>query len=119
MRLRTKKILCIILAFIFVLAFFQTVSFAGDKLKPDDYKDTLTYGDATYIFQKGGSILRIFRNIAAVTALVTITIIGIRYMLGSIDEKAEYKQKMLPVVIGCIFVAGLAGILTLIQSVVA
>ena len=35
-------------------------------------------------------------------AVVTVTILGTKYMLSSVDQKAEIKNKAMPVVIGCI-----------------
>lgn len=113
-----KKIILFITMFLFVLIFFETMSLAGEILNPGDYQTTLQYGDATYIFNKGGALLKLLRNIAAIVSVVTITIIGVRYMVGSVEQKAEYKQTMIPVVIGCILVGSLSAILTLIQSVV-
>lgn len=123
-----RKIILFIMIFMFVLVFFETTSFAkqvmyndggGGKagINPDSYKVTLGYNDATYIFNKGGQVLKILRNIAAIAAVVTISIIGVRYMVGSVEQRAEYKQTMMPVVIGCILVGALAGILTIIQSI--
>lgn len=125
-----RKIILLIMIFMFVLVSFETTSFAkqvmyndggGGKasggINPDSYKVTLGYNDATYIFNKGGQVLKILRNIAAIAAVVTISIIGVRYMVGSVEQRAEYKQTMMPVVVGCILVGGLAGILTIIQSI--
>lgn len=60
MRINLRKMILFIIIFIFVLIFFQTISFAtGDILNPDSYKTTLKYDDATYIFNKGGQVLKI------------------------------------------------------------
>ena len=130
MKINLKKIILLIMIFMFVLVSFETTAFAkqvmyndggGGKasggINPDSYKVTLGYNDATYIFNKGGQVLKILRNIAAIAAVVTISIIGVRYMVGSVEQRAEYKQTMMPVVVGCILVGGLAGILTIIQSI--
>lgn len=130
MKINLRKIILLIMIFMFVLVSFETTAFAkqvmhddggGGKasgaINPDSYKTTLGYDDATYIFNKGGQVLKILRNIAAIVAVVTISIIGVRYMLGSVEQRAEYKQTMMPVVVGCILVGGLAGILTIIQSI--
>ena len=33
-----------------------------------------------------------------------LTIIGVRYIMGSVQEKAEYKQTMWPYVIGAVLI---------------
>lgn len=117
MKITLKKIILFIIIFMFVLLLFQTISFAGEDLNPDEYKTSLSYGDASDIFSKGGKVLKILRNIAAIVSVVTISIIGLRYMFGSVDQRAEYKETMRPVIIGCILVASLSTILTIIQSI--
>lgn len=117
MKVNKKKIAFIITLSIFVLALFATISFAGDIVDTSKYKTELTPGEASYIFTKGGSVLRILRNVAAVVSVITISIIGVRYMVGSVEQKAEYKQTMVPVVVGCALVGCLSALLTIIQSI--
>lgn len=117
MKVNLSKIIFFIIIFIFVLTFHNTISLASEKLDTSRYNTTLQYEDATYIFEKGGTVLTLLRNIAAIISVLTLTIIGVRYMVGSVEQKAEYKQTMVPVVIGCVFIASLSAILTLIQSI--
>ena len=112
-----KNILLIVTIFLFALLFLTKASFAADKIDPDDYQTDLTYSEASDIFSRGASILKILRNIAAIVSVVSLSIIGLRYMVGSVEQRAEYKQSMMPVIIGCMLVGGLAGILTIIQSI--
>lgn len=117
MKSKTKKMLFVVIMFIFVLMFFEKISLAGEKLNTSQYQTGLQYSDASYLFDKGANILQILRNIAAVVSVLTLTIIGVRYMVGSIEQRAEYKKTMMPVAIGCILIGGLSGILTIIQSI--
>lgn len=117
MKTKIEKIMLFITIFMFVLTFFGTISFAGDLVDTGVYKAKLEYDDATYLFEKGSVVISIFRNIAAVISVLTISIIGIRYMVGSVEQKAEYKQTMMPVIIGCVLIGGLSVILTVIQSI--
>lgn len=120
MKSKIIKQITILIMLVFVLISFKEVCLAADTediLKTEDYNTTLQYDEASYIFEKGGAIIQILRNLAAIISVVTLSIIGLRYMVGSIDQKAEYKQTMMPVVIGCILIAGLSGILTLIQGI--
>lgn len=50
----------------------------------------------------GNIIVSIVRYIGEAIAIVSLMIIGIRYLLASTEEKAEYKQSMWPYVIGAI-----------------
>lgn len=48
-------------------------------------------------------MLRLFGTFLAVGAMM---VIGIKYMSGSIEEKANYKKTMIPYLIGCILIFG-------------
>ena len=49
-----------------------------------------------------GVVLGAIRNISVVVAVITLMIIGFKYILGSVEEKANYKATMMPYIIGCI-----------------
>lgn len=54
----------------------------------------------------------------AVTIVVGI-ILGIKYMVGSVEEKAEYKKMLIPYVAGCIAIYGALGIWKLVVSILS
>ena len=41
-------------------------------------------------------------------AVVMIAVLGIKYMMGSAEEKSEYKKSLLPLLVGAILVFGAA-----------
>ena len=43
---------------------------------------------------------------AIIASVVIITILGIKYMMGSLEEKAAYKKSMVPLVVGCLVAIG-------------
>ena len=47
-------------------------------------------------------ILGAIRNISIVVSVITLMIIGLKYIIGSAEEKANYKETMIPYIIGCI-----------------
>lgn len=57
-----------------------------------------------------GSIYNILLTIGIVLATVGATFLGIRFMLGSVEEKAEIKKFLIPYLVGCIIVFGSFGI---------
>lgn len=67
----------------------------------------------------GSNILGIIRVVGTLISVGTLMIIGIKYMMGSAEEKAEYKKVMLPYLIGAVllfaavnlagWIAGFAG----------
>ena len=44
------------------------------------------------------------RTIGESVAVVMMLIIGIKYVLGSVEEKAEYKQTMWPYILGAVLI---------------
>lgn len=110
------KIIFITLAFILLFSIIYKVraTFATGKYKPEtiENKDD----DAKVVFNIGEKAMGTIRNIAVLVAVVTIGIIGLRYMFGSVDQKAEYKATMLPWVIGLSLVAMITEILDIIQN---
>ena len=97
---KTMKILTVLLLAI-VLITFATNVFA-DELDPS--KLTPSYGDSTALQNKAGQIMGMIRNVAIVASVIIIMVLGVKYMLGSVEEKAEYKKSFMPLIIGIILV---------------
>ena len=66
----------------------------------------------------GEKIVTILRNIAIIVAVISLSILGVKYMVGSVEEKASYKEKLIPIAIGAILIAGLGTFLQMIESIV-
>ncbi len=52
----------------------------------------------------GNNTLGIIRMVGVVLSVLMLIVIGIKYMLGSTEEKADYKKSLLPYVIGAAIV---------------
>lgn len=65
----------------------------------------------------GQNVIKVISTVASISSVVVLIIIGIRYMMGSVEEKAEYKKSMLPYVIGCILVFGASRIASILYNV--
>lgn len=51
---------------------------------------------------KVNPILGTITVIGIVISAITLTVLGIKYMIGSVEEKAEYKKSMIPYIIGVV-----------------
>lgn len=109
-----KKILkIIILIFIIIALNITSISFAfspGD-LKPEANINT------TEITNMGSTIATVVRTVGIIVAVIVLMIIGIKYMMGSVEEKAEYKKTMIPYVIGVVLLAGAVTIATVVVDI--
>ena len=57
--------------------------------------------------------------IGIVVAVIVGSILGIKYMMGSVEEKAEYKQTLLAYLISCAVVFGAFGIWKLVINILS
>ena len=49
-------------------------------------------------------IMGIVRNVAVVAGVIILMVIGVKFILGSAEEKAEYKKSLIPLVVGVVLV---------------
>ncbi len=63
------------------------------------------------------TLFNIFSIVGAAIALLVGIIIGIKYMIGSVEEKAEYKKMLIPYIIGCAVVFGAFGIWKIVITI--
>lgn len=96
---KTKKIfLILIITFLLVNIFNVVLAINPDTYKPADP----TTDDAVEMVEKVGIILGGIRNVSVVVSVIVLMIMGFKYIIGSVEEKANYKSSMLPYVIGCV-----------------
>lgn len=98
-----KKALIIISIFLLATIVIIPKSFAG--INPGQITGKQPSGiqiDVRFVDQ----IASLLRILGAFIAVGVLMIIGIKYMTGSLEEKAAYKKSMLPYLIGCILLFG-------------
>lgn len=102
--IRNNKLLIIEIIFLMLIIFFiPTYSKAtGSPIdNPGGYKPGgISSTDSDKIVAKANPILGTITVVGIVVSAITLTILGIKYMIGSVEEKAEYKKSMIPYIIG-------------------
>ena len=58
----------------------------------------------------GANIVSIITTIGIIVAVIVLLILGIKYMMGSASEKAEYKKTMIPYLVGAVLIFGASAI---------
>lgn len=115
-----KKQIRLILFIIMFLSFtmiMTSISIADPITDPNSYNPgTITDTDIEPIADKGGIILNVVTTIGIVVAVISLIILGIKYMVGSIEEKAEYKKSMIPYLIGLVMIGSISVILKVIAT---
>lgn len=98
---------------IFLLIFFFSTSVYALTISDLDGSGAETGN----IQRVGANVLTYVSIIASATSIVTLIILGIKYMLGSVEEKAQYKETLIPYVIGSFFVFGIVNIISIIYNI--
>lgn len=58
----------------------------------------------------GNQLIGIITTVGVVVAVIILLVLGIKYMMGSASEKAEYKETMIPYLVGAILIFGASAI---------
>ena len=113
---RTAKIVGIMMIAIALLVSFTTISNATSSSGSVDASNiagqltaapSTAQGDLTAM---GSKIIGIITTVGVVVAVVVLLVLGIKYMMGSASEKAEYKKTMIPYLVGAILIFGASAI---------
>lgn len=108
MKILSVLMIVVMLATVCTSVFATTVSI--DKMK----NGTVDANAVGGMEKVGGTIVAYVTNAAMVVSIVMIAVLGIKYMLGSAEEKAEYKKSLVPLLVGAILVFGAAAIAKII-----
>ena len=64
----------------------------------------------------GNNIVTIIQVVGIVIAVIVLLVIGIKYMMGSSSEKAEYKKTMIPYIVGAVLIFAGTSLVRVIYS---
>lgn len=62
------------------------------------------------------NIIQIISYVGSGIAVIVLIVLGIKYMMGSAEEKAEYKKTLLPYILGAVLVFAASSIAGIIFS---
>ena len=111
----TMKIIAIV-AIVMIAVSTITPVFATSILDTLDSKVTNSTGSSDKMTDIAAEIIAFIRNLALVLGVVMLSIIGIKYMLGSAEEKASYKKTLIPLVVGIIVVMAASTLVSMIYN---
>lgn len=101
MNKKMLKIVNICLIAIFAISIVSAPVFA---LEPKNVVASANVNGATEIGNVGNSIVGILQTVGIVLSVVVLIVLGIKYMMGSAEEKADYKKSMIPYLVGAILI---------------
>lgn len=97
---KTMKIVSTLLLVAMLCMIGTQVLATGGYIDPGQLTGTEPSG--TDIQGVGNTIIGIIQAVGSIIAVIVLLILGIKYMMGSAEEKAEYKKTMLPYLIGAV-----------------
>lgn len=130
---KNKSILTILLIFIILCTFISTTSYCMDLdglynrgLLPEGSSDgSFTVNDLTgkkFESQNATNLanqfITVLSVIGSVLSVIVLIALGIKYMMGSVEEKAEYKKSLMPYVIGAALVFAASTIAGIFYNVI-
>lgn len=84
-------------------------------LTPSEVTASTTQADND-IMNFGGKILSAITTTGIVLSVIVLAVIGIKYMLGSAEEKAEYKKTLMPYLVGAGLIFGASTIAQIVYN---
>jgi len=99
-----KLINILFISLILIMIVTNTTYAAGEIIDTlESQIDSSTVGgDEAYSL--AGKIINFIQYIAIIGGAILIAVLGLKYMIGSVEEKAEYKKSFVPLIVGIIIV---------------
>ena len=103
---KIMKILTTIATILLIVSMGASIVYGanGGEITPNGLK--ATYQGTGDIQTVGQKIMGIINTAGVVIAVVVLMVLGIKYMMGSAEEKAEYKKTMIPYIVGAVLIFG-------------
>ena len=104
-----NKIIAKMISIILIAMVLISISINSFALEPGELTGNTGVTGTTEITELGQKLIGILQTVGIVLSVVILIVIGIKYMMGSAEEKADYKKSMIPYLVGAalIFTASL------------
>ena len=105
-RKNMKKIITLFFIILAIVLIFN-IDFVNAKQKIETNRIKLGTDDATSSEEIGNTIFGIVRTIGIIISVGALSVVGIKYMISSVQEKAEKKKMFIYYTIGAFMVFGI------------
>lgn len=110
-------ILCISIFLLIVTASIPVIAFDVKEALGDLENYGTVAGNSTIFEEKARTLIGIVQIFGSLCAIICLIILGVKYMMGSVEEKATYKKTLFPYFIGALMVLGITNLLAVIYDV--
>ena len=112
------KLILIFLLFEYICLSFTSYSQAIDISSLGDLANYgKIIGESEVFMDKAGKVITVVQTVGSIASVVCLIVIGIKYMTGSVEEKAEYKKTLVPYVIGAALVFTITNLLSIVYHI--
>ena len=116
---KSMKIVSILMMAVMLIIVATPVFAVNTEQAIKDIDSKISYSGNTDFSNKVGKIIGFLQWAGAISGVLIITIFGFKYMMGSLEEKAEYKKTMIPFIVGAVVLIAAPQIARLIFSIVS
>ena len=120
MKKAIKVLMAAVISLTMMFSFAQPVSYAFDSqnalntLEQKVQNSSVDTGKASDI---GAAVINWIWGISIVVAVVVLMITGLKFIVGSTNEKAEYKKSLIPLVVGVLILVFATTIVKVLFSI--
>lgn len=115
-----KKYIMVIITIVLLILMLSVNILEVQAVGLDKMGDSSSYikenGDNKKVIDIGNVIVGVVRTVGEAIAVVMLAIIGLKYVMGSVEEKAEYKQTMWPYILGAVLIFAGAALTNIIYE---
>ncbi len=116
MKKRVRIFSIIMLIIITLSSFMATISYA-DLINPNDYNPNNSNDEVPEKFTNMVNIIATtIQTIGVILSVIVIGLLGIKYMTGSVEERADYKKSMIPFLIGTVLIVAVGTIIRIVND---
>ena len=114
---KAVKIFSVVIIFLMVLSVaVNSIVYAQDSIPNPDYFKPNDEEVPTSATKMISTIATIIQTIGIIICVIIVGILGIKYMVGSVEEKADYNKAMIPYIIGTALIVATSTIVKLIAN---
>ena len=107
---KTIKILSIVLLVVMIV-FAASNVFAATTIITQLENDVNEADiDTNEISDVAGDVIAMIRNVSVIAGVIILVILGCKYMMGSVEEKAGYQKSLIPLAVGIVVIMGATSI---------
>lgn len=107
-----KKTICVLILLIICISITLPIL----AIDTDEYKPNLSPEGNDEIKNIGNVVVKVIKIIGSALSVISLAIIGIKYIYGSMEQKAQYKETIMPYIVGAILLFGASNLVDMIYS---